>query len=318
MSFSVEQFRACLDGALRRLEGEAVPMFYVHCGADYGMVGLFDDLPREYSISGLSGEEGGLNLDGEEPRLLLGSVQGVPVMVSVGVRRVAEGRGHLPALFPTALAARWGVRNHLFLDSAASLSPEFKAGKWGILADFASHFAFSPLEGLQGLLAHPWPDLSEALDQVQNSELVNALAEFGEPPRFCVVHGVPGFQLPTEAEAQRIRADGGDFLCHDLVLHVALSHALGCRVSSLVLAGVQLLPGRRTRFTREDLLETGKFCAKALRQGLRKAIREMADAADGYGENVLPEADADELLRESIRRSATRSSPLKAFLKRSE
>ncbi len=293
-------------------------MFYVHCGADYGMAGLFDEAPREFLLSELSGEDGGLNLDGEEPRLLLGVVHGVPVAVASGVRRVAEGRGHLPALFPTALAARWGVRNHLFLDTAASLSPEFKAGKWGILSDFVSHFAFSPLEGLQGLLAHPWPDLSEALDQVQNSELVNALAEFGDPPRFCTVHGVPGFQLPTEAEAQRIRADGGDFLCHDLVLHVALSHAFGCRVSALVLAGVQLLPGRRSRFCREDLLETGKFCSKALRQGLRKAVREMADAVDGYGENVLPETDADELLRESIRRSATRSSPLKAFLKRPE
>ena len=42
----------------------------------------------------------------------------------------------------------------------------------------------------------------------------------------------------------------------------------------------------------------------------------MADAAQGYKVNLLPDADADELLRESIRQSATRSSPLKAFLKR--
>ena len=64
------------------------------------------------------------------------------------------------------------------------------------------------------------------------------------------------------------------------------------------------------------MLETGRLCSPQLQRGLRKAIREMADAAQGYKVNLLPDADADELLRESIRQSATRSSPLKAFLKR--
>ena len=295
---------------------ETPPDYYLHFGAEYTLRELFDQPPEFIPWTDLLPElPPDPNLDGAQPAFLVGRCQDVPVLAATGNRRVAEGFGHRMALFPTALAASLGIRNHLFLDTAVSLSPDFKTGKWGMLTDFISDFSFSPLEGLHGLLPTPCPNLSDALNQIQNAEVLNALAEYGDPPRLCTYHGLPGFQLPTAAEANRTRRDGGDFLGHDLVLHLILAHAWGCRVSALALAGIQLLPGTRSHFQREDMLETSRLCSRQLTQGLRRAIREMADAARGYGENLLPETDADELLRDSIRRSATRSSPLKAFLR---
>lgn len=314
-----EQWLAQAAGRLaQRLPTQATtPGFYLHFGADYPLPGLFDSPPNTIPLDDLlPGLPQGPNLDGTPPALLAGLCHGVPVLAAIGNRRVAEGHGHRIPLFPTALAAFMGIRNHLFLDTAVSLSPDFKIGKWGMLTDFACDFSFSPLEGLHHLLPTPFPDLSQTLDQAQNAEVINALAEFGDPPRLCTYHGIPGFHLPTPAEANRARRDGGDFLGHDLVLHLILAHAWGCRVSALALAGLQLLPGSQIRSCREEMLETGRLCSPQLQRGLRKAIREMADAAQGYKVNLLPDADADELLRESIRQSATRSSPLKAFLKR--
>ncbi len=312
----VSQLQGAAQALGSRFPQGAPPHFYLHFGAEYALGELFDQPPEAIPWTDLLPDfPSDPNLDGAIPTFLAGLCLGVPVLASVGNRRVAEGFGHFPALFPTALAAYLGIPNHIFLDTAASLSPEFKIGKWGMLTDFVSDFSFSPLEGLHGLLPTVCPNLSDALSQIQNAEVLNALAEYGDPPRLCTYHGTPGFQLPTAAEANRIRRDGGDFLGHDLVLHLILAHAWGCRVSALALAGIQLLPGTRSLFRREDMLETSRLCSRQLTQGLRRAIRELDEAARGYGENFLPETDADELLRESIRRSATRSSPLKAFLR---
>ncbi len=320
MALETQTFLDKVATAAQRLRQELPQdfqgLFYLHFGADYAMGGFFEDVVAEIPLWKLSEDlPDTRNLDGEEVVLRAGHCNGVPVLAACGARRVAEGYGPLAALFPTALAWAMGAKNHIFLDTAVSLHSDLKAGKWGMLTDFVNDFAFSPLEGLHQQVPNPYPNLSETLDQIQNSELINALAEFGDSPKLCTYHGVPGFHLPTVAEARHAREAGAEFLGHDLVLHLILAHALSCRVSALVLAGAQILPGAIPHFTRQEMLETGVFCSKQLKQGLRKALREMEDALEGYGENLLPEADVEELLRAKIQQCATRSSPLKAFLR---
>ncbi|MCQ2402292.1 MAG: hypothetical protein MJ202_01010 [Lentisphaeria bacterium] len=312
-----QQVASAAEALKTSLRGRQAPAYYLHFAGQYLLPGLFDDTPETIPLAQLSSEASSMpNLDGQEPAVLLGCCDKVPVMVATGIRRTVEGCGMLEALFPTVLAEQVGVRNHIFLDTAISLQSEWKAGQWGMLSDFINGYAVSPLEGLQGMLEHSFPNLSEVFSQVQNSEIINALAAVGDAPKLCTYYGVPGFHLPSMAEARMIREQGADFLGHDLVLHVILSYAMGCRVSALALAGGQILPGMSPHFTRQELTETEHFCSRQLCQGLRTAIRSLHDSAEGYVENVLPDADADELIRASIQRSATRSSPLKAFLRK--
>lgn len=308
---------AAAEALQKRLHPWQKPSFYLHFGARYALNGFFDETPQTIPLAELSEcLSDRSNLDGDSVVLQYGFCDGVPVLAATGTRRLAEGDGVHATLFPTALATSLGIGNHIFLDTAISLDPDVKTGKWGVLTDFVNGFAFSPLDGLQEMLASAFPNFYETLDQVQNSEVINAMAEFGEAPILCTYHGLHGFHLPTSTEIDRIRRDGAKFLGHDLVLHVILSHAMGCRVSALVLAGAQILPGSAPRFDRNEILETSEFCSTQLRLGLRKALREMENAANGYAESILPEADADELIRQSIQKSATRSSPLKCFLRR--
>ena len=311
------QVASAADVLRSRVTCQHVPHYYLHFAGQYDLKGLFDETPETIPLAQLSSEVTPTsNLDGLEPSLLLGNCNGVSILAATGIRQTAEGLGMLEALFPTALAARAGVQNHIFLDTAVSLQSDWKAGQWGMLSDFINGYAFSPLDGLQGMLRHSFPNLSEVFSQVQNSEIINALAASGDAPKLCTYYGMPGLQLPTAAEARMIRECGADFLGHDLVLHIILSYALGCRVSALTLAGMQILPGVMHHGTQKELSETALFCSRQLCQGLRNAIRSLYDAAEGYVENLLPEADADELIRASIQRSATRSSPLKAFLRK--
>ena len=305
--------------ALReRLPGQPPPQYYLHFGADYDLSRLFDAPAERFFLAQCSEWEGGANLDGEEPELRFGLCAGVPVVASCGGRRHAEGVGMAEVLFPTAVAEELGARSHIYVETAISLDPELKPGKWGMLTDFINGYAVSPLDGLHGLLDNPYPDFSEAFSQHQNSEIINALAEFGPPPRLCTFYGHPGFHACTRAEARLARAAGAEFIGHDLVLHLVFSHALGCRVSALLLAGAQMLPNGGARVTREEMRGTGHFCSPQLVNGLRKALAELGREVEMPELLAAPDDDVDEFLTASIKQCATRSSPLKAFLKRPE
>ena len=219
-------------------------------------------------------------------------------------------------LFPTAVAEELGARRHIYVDTAISLDPELKAGKWGMLTDFINGYALSPLDGLHGLLEKPYPDLTDVFSQHQNSEIINALAEFGPPPRLCTFYGHPGFHACTRAEARLARNAGAELIGHDLVLHLIFSHALGCRVSALLLAGAQLLPDGGAPVRREEMRGTGHFCSAQLVNGLRKALAELDRETEMPELLSTTDDDVDEFLTASIKQCATRSSPLKAFLKR--
>ena len=63
---------------------------------------------------------------------------------------------------------------------------------------------------------------------------------------------------------------------------------------------------------------TGHFCSPQLVNGLRKALAELSREEEMPELLSTPDDDVDEILTASIKQCATRSSPLKAFLKRPE
>lgn len=299
------------------------PRYFLHCNGGFNLDGFFDEKPQVFPLKEFSELPSTPNADGEMPQLLWGDCHELSILVQVGSWRLSDGHGLLPTLLPVAVAQAAGIPNAVFIDCALSLNPDLKAGHWGMLTDFINGFAFSPLDGLHHLLDQPFPNLAETLNQFQNSEILNALGEIGETPMLCTFLGRPGFHLFTTAEVKVAHSQGADFLGHDLPLLLAFAHALGLRISSLVLAGAQLSPDAPgTRITRQDFLETARFRSPQLARTLRRAIAELEhrpqdeepSAKQPVSDQETP--DADELLAASIRRAATRISPLSKYLKR--
>lgn len=304
------------------------PQYFLRVDGGFVLQGLFDEPPQCRELLNHPALPLRPNADEEPPQLLFGRCHGVPVLVHSGGWHTVDGHGILPGLFPTAVAHKAGARNALFIDCALSLNPDLKSGRWAMLTDFINGFAISPIEGLHRHLEKPFPNLAETLSQFQNSEIINALAVVGETPMLCTYLGRPGFHLATPAEAALARNQGADLLGHDLVLQLIFANAMAFRTSSLVLAGAQLLPGGDAiRLAWKDFHETASFCSQQLVRTLRRSIAELEnrpiedrsslkstgllDASDSEAAN-----DPDELIYQNIRRSATRTSPLSAFLKR--
>ncbi|MBP5300539.1 MAG: hypothetical protein J6Y80_03960 [Victivallales bacterium] len=302
------------------------PRYLLHADGAFELDGLLDGPPQELALADLPELPQKPNTDGESPRLAYGRCHGIPLLILQNPWRTADGNGLLPALFPILLARTARIPNALFLDCALSLTPDLKAGHWGMLTDFLNSHACSPLDGLHDLLERPFPNLAETLDQFQNSEILNALGTFGETPLLCNYLGVPGHHLATPAEARVARAQGADLLGHDLPLLLIFAHAMGFRVSALVLAIAQFLPELPPpRVTRREFLETAQFCSPQLVKTIRKALANLEHRPDldrppaeipAQKSEAQQEMDADELIAASIRAAATRHSPLAKYLRR--
>lgn len=300
------------------------PRYFIHCTGGFQLEELFDETPKCFQLRQFQELPQTSDADGEAPRMLCGNCHELSIVVQIGSWRLADGHGILPELLPVAAAHAAAIPNALFVDCALSLNPDLKAGRWGMLTDFINGFQFSPLDGLHHLLERPYPNLSETLNQYQNSEIINALGETDETPLLGTYLGRPGFHLPTPAETRLAAAQGADLLGHDLPLLLVFAHAMNLRVSSLVLAGAQLEPGAPApRLDRRDFLETARFRSPQLAKTLRRAIAELEhrphDAepdATNPQNHMSNEPDADELIAAGIRSAATRISPLAKYLKR--
>lgn len=292
--------------------------FFLQFGPGFDTVELFDSEPLCLPMYQLPGMPLQPTPDQVQPCLQFGCSRGVPVLVSHGHRHLCEGLGLYPCILPLTTAWHLGIRKHLFIDNGISLIPEIKTGNWTLLTDFLNGHAFSPLDGLHELLENFFPDLNHALSQELNSEVVNALDQVGISFRLCTYQAFPGFHFCTGAEADLARKNGADILGHDLVMEIILSHALGCRVSAAVLAcGQNLNAGGHTSLQRQDVLATCQFCGTEFLRGMGIALQEISQTEKQSRQIRMPDAEADEILQQSITIKTGKKYPFKLLRKES-
>ncbi|MBQ6472332.1 MAG: hypothetical protein IJJ33_10135 [Victivallales bacterium] len=251
------------------------PQFFIQLGSGFHAEKLFDSPPQRAPLAALPDMPAFANPDSEHPQLLYGTVLNHRVLALQGHRHLYEGLGVTPCILPLCGAFCAGVRNAILIESGLSLDPELKSGNWLLLTDFINGHHCSPLDGNQTFLSNPFPDMSEALSQHLNSELMNALAGNGIFPRLGIFHSVPGSQFPTVSEARLSRSGGADMLGHDLAMEIIMGHALGMNISAFALAAATAPNHYSPKLSRQDILDTRHFCSSQLFPGLRRGIADF-------------------------------------------
>jgi len=253
------------------------PAFYVQCGSGFEPERLFDAPPQTMELRSLPEMPEHQTPDQEHPLLLFGTVKGVHVLATNGHRHLYEGCGTLPCILPLCIANRLGVNAMVFIDGGLSLNNEIKPGTWMLLTDFINTHGCSPLDGNHEILPNAFPDMTNALSQHLNSELVNALSSVGITPRLGVYMSRPGSQFCTVSEANTARAAGADLIGHDLAMEIIMAHALGCQVSAFALATLMAPDYYSRKLTREAFLDACHYCSIDMMRGLRTGIREFLE-----------------------------------------
>ena len=185
---------------------------------------------------------------GHAGRLLLGRLEGVPVVCLHGRLHLYEG--HEPALVvqPVLLMGRLGAPIALLTNAAGGINAAWPAGTLMAIADHLNLTGLNPLIGPNADELGPrFPDLTYAWDPGLRALLHEAARAEGMTLAEGVYAGLLGPNYETPAEVRLLRALGADAVGMSTVLEAIAARWAGLRLAGLSLitnpaAGVSGLP----------------------------------------------------------------------------
>ena len=268
---------ARLDALLAavRARSPLVPKVGIVLGS--GLGGLADDVEDTVAIpfAELPGWPAA-TAPGHAGRLLLGKLDGVPVVMLQGRLHVYEGNDPGLVVQPVLLMGRLGARTIVLTNAAGGLDPSFGAGTLMVIRDHINMTGRTPLLGPNADAVGPrFTDLTEAWSPALRTRLHAAGKAEGVELREGIYIGLLGPTYETPAEVRMLRAWGGDAVGMSTVLE-----AIAARWAGIDLAGVSLVTNPGAGYSgeplsHEEVLAAGAAAGPGLARVIRRFVREL-------------------------------------------
>jgi purine-nucleoside phosphorylase len=270
--------RLALLEATVRQHSALVPRLGIVLGS--GLGGLADELAEPVAVPffELPGWPAA-SAPGHAGRLLLGRLEGLPVVLLQGRLHLYEG--HDPGLVvqPVLLMGRLGAEALLLTNASGGINPTFTAGTLMVIADHLNLTGRTPLLGPNADELGPrFPDLTEVYAATLRDRLHAAGRAEGVDLAEGVYAGLLGPSYETPAEVRMLRALGADAVGMSTVLE-----AIAARWAGLSVCGISLVtnPGAGytgEALTHEEVLAAGAEAGPRLARVIRRFVRDMDEA----------------------------------------
>ncbi|MFI5254555.1 MAG: purine-nucleoside phosphorylase [Candidatus Limnocylindrales bacterium] len=217
---------------------------------------------------------------GHAGRLLLGQLDGVPVVCLQGRLHLYEGHPAGLLVQPVLLMGRLGATAILLTNAAGGVNAAWPAGTLMAIADHLNLTGTSPLVGANADALGPrFPDLTAAWSPRLRSALHAAADAEGVTLVDGVYAGLLGPSYETPAEVRMLRTLGADAVGMSTVLE-----AIAARWAGLELAGISLVTNPGAGVTGEPLshaevLAAADAAAPRLERLVRRWVR-LVDRAE--------------------------------------
>ena len=220
---------------------------------------------------------------GHDGRLLIGTLNGIPVAVMQGRIHGYEGyvSGHVA--FPTRVLARFGIRVLILTNAAGGIRTTFQEGQLILISDHINltgqNPAIGPNDERFGLRFF---DMGDAYSRRLRALAHTAAKSEGLALEEGVYLSVPGPSYETPAEIRAFRTLGADLVGMSTVLETIAARHMGVEVLGIscvtnMAAGVKDQP-----LTAEEVFETGR---KVEQQFARLLVRIVAAIAQSGAQN---------------------------------
>jgi purine-nucleoside phosphorylase len=213
-----------------RLETTLTPRLGMVLGS--GLGGLADDIEERIEIpfEDMPGWPAP-SVPGHDGRLILGSLDGLPVACLQGRLHMYEGLSERLVVEPALLLGRLGAPILLLTNAAGGVNPAFGAGTLMVIRDHINLTGRNPLLGPNDDALGPrFPDMSAVWD----AELRARLHAAGRAERVALAEGVylglTGPTYETPAEVRMIRGLGADAVGMSTVVEAMAANWAGMRV----------------------------------------------------------------------------------------
>ena len=255
-----------------RARTDLVPRLGVILGS--GLGGLADDLedPVAIPFHELPGWPAA-TAPGHTGRLLLGRIDGTPVVMLQGRFHLYEGNAPGLVVQPVLLFHALGAETVVLTNAAGGVDPSFGPGTLMLIRDHLNLTGRSPLLGPNADELGPrFVDLTEVWDPALRERLRAAADAEGVELAEGVYVGLLGPSYETPAEVRMLRTLGADAVGMSTVLEAIAARWVGLRV-----CGVSLITNAGAGYTgeplsHEEVLEAGAAAGPRLARVLRRFI----------------------------------------------
>ena len=235
----------------------------------------YEDLPH-FPVSTVASHQG---------KLILGTLEGVPVVAMQGRFHRYEGYTHQQIVFPVRVMRLLGADTLIVSAACGGMNPLWGPGDLVLLDDHINFMGDSPLIGPNlDELGPRFPDMSAPYDAgLRHAAVAVAMAE-RIPLRHGIYVAVPGPQLETRAEYRMLRAMGADVVGMSTVPEVIAARHMDMRVLAISVITDQCLPDALEEVNIEKIIATAAAAGPKLTRlvaGVVSRLTEEPTGADG-------------------------------------
>ncbi len=216
---------------------------------------------------------------GHAGQLIVGTLDGQPVVVFSGRFHFYEGYTMAQVAYPVRLAQALGAKTLMITSIVGSMNRAMPPGTLVLLEDHINLMGANPLIGPNDeTLGCRFPDMSEPYDPALR-RLALAIAKKAKVPmREGVYVAVPGPNLETRAEYRFLRQIGSDVVGMSMVPEVITARHAGMRVLAIVVVSDACIPEELKPATEEELLRIAAQTEPKLTTVLRGVMQQMSRA----------------------------------------
>lgn len=226
---------------------------------------------------------------GHDGRLILGELEGHPIVVMQGRAHFYEGYSMQRVTFPVRVMKLLGVQTLLVTNAAGGLNPRFQVGDLMLISD---HINLPGMAGLNPLLGPNdsafgprFPDMTQAYDVALRLIARRIAEEQGLPLHEGIYAMLAGPSFETPAEVRLLRAFGADAVGMSTVPEVLVARHCGLRVLGLSgITNVAISDSSSAQgVSHEHVLDAGRILAPRIARLIRGVLRNLPrQQSNGY------------------------------------
>ena len=218
-------------------------------------------------------------IEGHKGRLVMGDLQGKPVMIMQGRAHYYEGYPITIIGFPVRVMIRLGIEILIVTNAAGAINPDYEPGQVMLIKDHLSLIAMAGLNPLWGPnieeFGERFPDMSQPYD----NELIKLAKEVAKKKNITPYEGVyvclagPSFESPADLRFLKIAGA-------DAVGMSTVPEAIVARHGKIRVLGISGISNKAnldgtTITTHEEVLEAGKVLVPKLDAIIRGVIERI-------------------------------------------
>lgn len=198
-------------------------------------------------------------VEGHKGRMILGKLEGKPVVVMAGRFHFYEGYSVEEVVFPIRVLKMLGIQTLLISNAAGGVHPDFEVGDLMIINDHISFFTPNPLVGPNDPEMGPrFPDMSEPYNKDLIAKAKAIGAQLNIRLHEGVYTGVTGPTFETRAEYKLIQLVGGHAVGMSTVQEVITAVHMGLKVFAISVITDLGIREEENVITHEEVLAAAK------------------------------------------------------------